>query len=288
MVSQTQSPKSAAATSLPKHTASSWSREPLLHFLLIGALLFGLDQLLLSRKDDPNTIVITAEVDDEAAQLFETARGRKPDADEMRALRQVWLDNEVLYREGLSLGVDRGDSAIRERVIFKALSLIDADLRVPEISDAELRAWFEARRDKYDTPARYDFEEAAISGERSELAVRALVARLNDGSAGDVEAGLRVFKGRPRTNIVQSYGADFANAVDTATLDVWQALQAKDGWRAMRVTARANVEPASFESLRGPVLQDWRDAKASELRTAAVRKIASRYTIRNDAEAAAR
>jgi len=286
MVSQTHSPK--AVSSRRASPWSSWSREPLLHFLLIGALLFGIDQLLLSRKDDPNSIVITADVDEEAAQLFETARGRRPNADEVRALRQVWLDNEVLYREGLSMGVDRGDSAIRERVIFKALSLIDADLRVPEISDAELRAWFEARRDKYDAPARYDFEEAAISGERSEATVRALVARLNDGSAGDVGADLRVFKGRPRANIVQSYGADFATAVDAAALDVWQALPTKDGWRAMRVTAKSALEPASFESLRGPVRQDWRDAAASELRTVAVRKIASRYTIRNEADAVAK
>ncbi|WP_293375088.1 peptidylprolyl isomerase [Nevskia sp.] len=268
--------------------SASWLREPLLHFLLIGALLFALDQWLLSSKDDLNTIVVTAEVDEEAAQLFESSRGRRPNAEEMQALRQVWLDNEVLYREGLSLGVDRGDSAIRERVIFKALSLIDADLRVPEISDAELRAWFEARRDKYDAPARYDFDEATVSGERSEAAVRAVVARLNEATATDIDAALRVFKGRPYANIVQSYGAEFAAAIDTAPPGVWQALPTKDGWRAMRLNARTASAPASFESLRGPVLQDWRDAIAADLRTAAVRKIASRYSIRNEADSAAK
>ncbi|MCX7062384.1 MAG: peptidylprolyl isomerase [Gammaproteobacteria bacterium] len=287
MVSQTQPPNAAAASCSPLPSAS-WLREPLLHFLLIGALLFAIDRALLDRRDDPNTIVITAEVDAEAAQLFETARGRKPNADEVRALRQIWLDNEVLYREGLALGVDRGDSAIRERVIFKSLSLVDADLPVPEISDADLRAWFEARRDTYDTPARYDFEEAALRGERSEATIRDLVARLASGDeAGDGDAELRVFKGRPRANIVQSYGDDFAKALDAAAPGVWQAMQTRDGWRAMRVTAKSALTPASFEALRGPVLQDWRDARSAELRTAAVRKIASRYTIRNDADAAA-
>jgi len=287
MVSQTQSPTVAAEPLTDHARVWSWLREPLLHFLLIGALLFGLDQLLLAGKDDPRTIIITAEVDREAAQLFESARGRPPDAEEIRALHQVWLDNEVLYREGLSMGVDRGDSAIRERVIFKALSLVDADLQIPEVGDAELRAWFEARRDKYDTQARYDFEEAAISGERSEATVRALAARLNDGSAGDIAAGLRLFKGRPRASIVQSYGADFAAAIDAASPERWQAMPTLDGWRAMRVTGKTAATPASFEALRGPLLQDWRDARAAELRTAAVRRIASRYTIRNDVEAAA-
>lgn len=298
MVSQTQPqtpPQSSAQAPTQAKTqaltaragAWSWQREPLLHFLLIGALLFGLDQLLLAGKDDPRSIIITAEVDREAAQLFESARGRKPDAEEMRALHQVWLDNEVLYREGLSMGVDRGDSAIRERVIFKALSLVDADLQIPDVDDTELRAWFEARRDQYDVQARYDFEEAAISGERSEATVRALAERLNDGSAGDIAAGLRLFKGRPRASIVQSYGAEFAAALDAASPERWQAMPTQDGWRAMRVTAKTAATPASFEALRGPLLQDWRDAKAAELRTAAVRRIASRYTIRNDAEAAA-
>ena len=58
---------------------------------------------------------------------------RAPSADELDALRKVWLDNEVLYREGLALQVDRGDVAIRERVIFKALSVVDAGTKLPRI-----------------------------------------------------------------------------------------------------------------------------------------------------------
>lgn len=284
------SPSPAAASAVPSvSSAGGWWREPLLHFVLIGALLFGLDRWLIAGEDDPDTIVITAAVDEDAARLFESARGRAPDAEERRALRRVWLDNEVLYREGLALGVDRGDSAIRERVIFKALSLIDADLRVPEIGDEALRAWFEARREKYDRPARYDFEEATVSGPRSEAAVRALVARLAaaDG-AGDAGASLRRFTGRPRGSIVQSYGTAFADAVDAASPGVWQALPTGDGWRAIRVTAKQPAEAAQFEQVRGPVLQDWRDATASELRSAAVRRLAGRYTIRDEAGAAAR
>src|SRR5688500_17439710 len=91
-------------------------REPLLHFLLMGAALFAADAVLLARDDDPNRIVMGAAVDEEARRAILGARGREPDAKELQALRQVWLDNEVLYREGLAMGLDKGDTAIRERV----------------------------------------------------------------------------------------------------------------------------------------------------------------------------
>ena len=89
----------------------------------------------------------------------------------------MWLDNEVLYREGLALRLDKGDTAIRERVIFKALSVVDAGIKLPPVDDAVLREWFEKNRAKYDEPARYDFQEAVLAGERSEAAVRAFAAR---------------------------------------------------------------------------------------------------------------
>ena len=108
-----------------------WMREPLLHFLLIGAALFALDGVLAARQDDPRHIVVGAAVDAEARQTFQAARGRPPTGDELRALRQVWIDNEVLYREGIAMGLDKGDTAIRERVIFKALSMVDAGTKRP-------------------------------------------------------------------------------------------------------------------------------------------------------------
>ena len=54
-----------------------WLREPLLHFLLLGGLLFGLDHYLVSRSDDPRTIVVGAAVDAEAKQVFKASRGRE-------------------------------------------------------------------------------------------------------------------------------------------------------------------------------------------------------------------
>jgi PPIC-type PPIASE domain len=262
--------------------SSGWLREPLLHFVVLGGLLFAVDQIVIRRAGDAHTIVVGADVDREAIETFKAVRGHEPNADELAALRRVWLDNEVLYREGLALQVDKGDAAIRERVIFKALSVIDSNVKLPPVDDNVLRKWFESHRDKYDEPTRYDFDEAALSGESSEAAVREFVQALNGGTPGDAKAGLRVFKGRPHANLVQSYGPELARALVDSQPGKWYALHTRDGWRAMRLNAITPAKPAVFEVLRGVVLHDWTDATASEQRTAAVRALAKKYNVRHE------
>ncbi len=281
--SSTLSTPHAAPTVRRPVRLPDWLREPLLHFVVLGALLFAADHLITGQVQDPRRITVSAEVDKEIKTLFEASRGRAPDADELKALQARWLDNEVLYREGLALQVDRGDKAIRERVIFKALSVVDANVTRPPLDEKVLRAWFESRRSKYDEPARYDFQEAVLAGDTSESAVRAFVLALNAGTPADEKAGLRLFKSRPRDNLVQSYGAEFARAVEQSAPGEWRALRARDSWRAIRVDAITPPRPAVFEALRGVVLQDWTDAVMAEQRTAAVRVLARKYSVKFEA-----
>ena len=278
-------PAEPAAPSPPPPPRFNWLREPLLHFIVLGGLLFAIDRVLIARADDPHVIVVGGDVDREAIETFKAARGRDPNAEELDALRRVWLDNEVLYREGLALQVDKGDTAIRERVIFKALSVIDSNVKLPPADDNVLRAWFENRRDKYDEPPRYDFEDAALSGGNSEAAVRAFVAALNSGTPGDAKAGLRVYKGRPQSTLAQSYGPNLAKELSASKPGEWRALETSEGWRAMRLDAIAAARPAVFEAVRGPVMHDWTDAVASEQRTAAVRALTRKYKIKHEVSA---
>jgi hypothetical protein len=255
-------------------------REPLLHFVLLGGLLFAVDRALVDEKQDRQTIVVGADVDEEAVHTFEQARGRKPNEKELEALHRVWLDNEILYREGLELGLDKGDPMLRERIIFKAISVVDSQIKLELPGEQALRAWFESRRHKYDEPVRFDFEEAALSGENSEAAVRDFVKILNEGAPGDAKAGLRVFKARPRPNLVQSYDEPFAVALEKATPGVWQALKTREGWRAIRLTGTTPPKPAAYDSIRGMLLQDWKDEKAAEARTAKVREFGKKYQVK--------
>jgi len=264
--------------------APAWLREPLLHFLVLGGLLFAVDHFIAGRADDPRTILVDANVDGQARQVFRNARGHEPNEEELYALRRVWLDNEVLYREGLALQVDKGDAAIRDRVIFKALSVVDAGLKLPPVDGKVLREWFERNRAKYDEPARYDFEEAVLAGDASEAGLRDFATALNAGAPGEGKAGLRMFKGRPLANLVQSYGPEFVKALDASPQGEWRVLPGRDGAHVMRLQSIASPKPAVFDNLSGVVLQDWTDAIMAEQRTAAVRALAKKYTVKIEAE----
>jgi hypothetical protein len=257
-----------------------WLSEPLVHFIALGALLFALDHFLVARADDPHTIVVSGEVNKELTQMFAESRNRQPTPEELKALQKVWLDNEVLYREGLANGLDRGDQMLRDRIIFKSMGLIESAVKVRAPDNKVLESWFQQHRDKYDEVPRVSFEEAALSGDNSEAEVQAFVTALNAGTPGDAKAGLRVFKARPLSSIDQAYGADFAKSLQALPLNRWTALQTRDGWRAMRVTEVRPGVQAEFAQRYATILADWKDANASDQRTAAVRELWKKYNIR--------
>jgi hypothetical protein len=253
-------------------------REPLLHFVLLGGLVFGAEYLIRSKQDDPSLIVVGPEVEQEARAIFRSAKGREPSPAELQILRERWVDNEVLYREGLALRLEQGDQTLRERVIFKALNVIESNLRLPEADEVALRIWFESHRDAYDSPALYDFSEALPSDTDPATAL-AFAAALNSGAQADVQSGLRIFQARPRNTIVPAFGSEFTDALDTLPLREWHVLPSSDGARIVRLERRVAGVRATFEEARPRVLQDWRDAKAQDLRSSAVRELAKKYRV---------
>ena len=255
------------------------AREPLLHFLLLGALIFGADRLIAAQRGDPQTIVVSADVRKESAEIFKSGMKRDPSPADLKVLVDRWVDNEVLYREGLALGLDRGDSSLRERVIFKALSLTQAGLNLPKIERDGLRQWFEARHARYDAPARVDFMEAVVNIERSAESLKPFVEALNGRGKSEVESSLRVFKDRPRGNLVQGYGEAFTAALEQATPGEWQALASADGLRVVRLVQLTAGEPARFEAIEEAVYRDWKDDTMAELTTRAVREMGKKFKV---------
>ena len=138
----------------------AWMREPLLHFIALGAVLFAMDHIIAGHADDPHTITVDASVDLPAREAFMHEYGRGPNAAELLSLRRKWLDSEVLYREGIAMQLDKGDPAIRARVIFKVRDMIESGLGRPTFDEKTLRVWFEKNRARYDQPsAPADFEK---------------------------------------------------------------------------------------------------------------------------------
>lgn len=258
----------------------AWLREPLLHFVLAGGALFAIDAVIAARTADPNEIVLTASVQAELRKIHLDEAGREPDTAEMQAMQRRWFDNELLYREGLSMGLDRGDSGIRDRVIFKALNVVDASLPQPKADEAGLRAWFDQHRARYDEPPRIDLFEAVMPGQPDAAAVAAFAQALNEGKADTATSGLRVFRSRPLASIEQAFGKDFANQLADVPLKQWQAMQTAQGPRAMMVEVRQAGQAVRFEDVQETVQKDWFDQRMAELRTEAVRALTQKYSLR--------
>jgi hypothetical protein len=254
--------------------------EPLVHFLLLGALIFGGDYVLNLNKEDPQIINVSKTVKDEAHQIFVNGLKREPNDSEMKVLLDRWVDNEVLYREGLALGLDRGDSAIRDRVIFKALSVTQSGITVPKVDVEGVRAWFEKRRERYDVPARFDFLEAVPSGSPKPEELEAFSQALNGLGKSDIESSLRVFKQRPRSNLLQSYGIEFTTALEKLAPGKWAILPSTSGSLLVRLEQITPGVPADFDKIKDDLYQDWRDDTMAELTTKSVREMGKKYKVR--------
>lgn len=256
-----------------------FKQEPLLIFMVIAAIIFVGDYLMSLTEEDPNAIVITPEIRQEARQIYSNSFKQEPSEKDMKILMDRWIDNEVLYREGVALGLDKGDSSIRERVIFKTLSVTQASINLPKLDENGLQKWFKEHADKYDAPRLIHFQEAVPSGKPSESELKNFVNALNGKGKSDVDSSLEIFKDRPRFTIVDGYGEDFTAALEKLPTSGWHLLDSKAGSRIVSLINVKEGEKAEFEEVKAKVYADWKNQTGAELSTKAIRDMGKKYTI---------
>jgi hypothetical protein len=106
---------------------------------VIGVAVFALDRMFAVRQSH-GTIVLDAKTHGELLGRFEDTFGRAPDMQEHQRLVDDWVREELLYREGLALGLDRDDVQIRSRLAKKMGYVVEGMVTVAEPSDSDLRA----------------------------------------------------------------------------------------------------------------------------------------------------
>ena len=164
-----------------------WLREPLIHFLLIGGLLFVFYGLLNdSAKNNDNHIVITIADIDHLKALWKKKWQRNPTQVELNGLIEQQIREEVMYREALALGLDQNDTIVRRRLTQK-LEFITADLAThAEPSDAELAEFLQAHIETFTTPSEISFEHVYLNtdkrGEEAQQDAQRLLNELKNSS----------------------------------------------------------------------------------------------------------
>ena len=270
-------------------------REPLLHFALLGAAIFGAYRLIAPPVSDASEIVITADrIASIAAQFSASHGGRPPRESELRATIDAYVRDEMLYREGLALGLDRDDPVVRNRVRQKA-ELLSDDALTREPSDRDLEAYLRAHQAEFDLPAPVSFQQIYIDpgrhrGDDLTLVVngvrKALTSGREPGTLGDRTLLPATMTEALPQDVEAAFGNDFARQVAAIDGDGWQGpLTTSYGLHFVRVTHRGETRRATLADARNVVAREWSRAQTAKLKEDFYRMLARRYTVRVAADA---
>lgn len=255
-------------------------REPLLHFVVLGALIFGIDAALHPPPKDEKVITVTKAMRQSFIDNFDEDKERVPTDAELEKMIESWIASEILYREGKALGVDRGDDMIRDRIAFKLQLLIFDQIRVPQPTEEQLRAWFA------DNHARFDEQESVgfyLTPPTDEATARRQLDDIQkQHESEDLQKQTRAILGRPVSSLAASFGEGFRDALLAMPQEQWNVVQSKDGWHVVRLDSRHAGALASFESVRDQAAKIWHTDETRKRAWEAVSRLKASYTIRTE------
>ena len=155
-------------------------REPMVHFLLIGAAIFALSAWFGGKDETAprDRIVVTEGRIRQLAEIFTKTWQRPPTAQELRGLVDAHIKEEVYYREAVKVGLDRDDTVIRRRMQQKMEFLTEPSEDALAATDADLEAFLAAHRAEFHVAPKLAFEQIFINPQRSEEPVAARAEKL--------------------------------------------------------------------------------------------------------------
>ena len=259
-------------------TLPNWTREPLVHFLALGAIIYIVLTWGATPVDPASRVISVGE--EEQAQIalgFERVMGRAPTDAELDAAIENYVRDEVLYREAIRLGLDQGDAVVRQRMVAKMDMSATAAAETADPSEEVLRAWYEENAEAYAGERLMTFEQAFFpSRDAADAALDGEVRGAAISLPGSVED-------ETMREVATVFGEQLAGGL--ATLEAseeWQGpIPSGFGWHLVRLT-RTRAAPASFEDVRGRVENDWRSAQIEARKARAFEILKSPYRIEID------
>ncbi len=261
-------------------------REPLLHFFVLGGLLFGVYGVLNRGSASARDEIVVSRGQLQNLQLqFERVWRRTPTSAELQALIDNWVREEIFYREGVTLGLDRDDAVVRRRVGQK-LEFIAESAAPPPATNAELQAWLDSHagqylieptyslRQVYFDPARHVHLDSEIAGAR-----RALTAGKEVG--GDPTLLPSSLEGASATDAQRVFGDEFAGALKTLPVGGWQGpVSSTFGVHLVTLTRHDRARPATLADVRAEVERDFTHARLQQASADFYDKLRAKYAVR--------
>jgi hypothetical protein len=272
-----------------------WLREPLLHFLAIGLVLFVADGVFdrgPDRSGNAGRIEVT-EGDLRQLEVAWTAQWRRPPTpEEMRNLVAARVREEILYREALALGLDKDDTIVKRRLAQKMEFLAEDVSGLREPAAEELRAWHARNGERFALPGRRSFRHLYFSPDRRGARARDGAARARErlaGASADAPAAAGLadafmfqdhYADRTPEQVGSVFGSKFAEALFQLAPGAWQGpVESGLGWHLVWVTSSVPGRVPAFEEIEGAVRAAWLDEQRAEARRRAFEAMAARYQI---------
>jgi PPIC-type PPIASE domain len=267
-------------------------REPLVHFALAGALLFGgyvaLNQGISSEEAEKPVVIGEGEVR-WLRETFASQWRRSPTRDEMDGLVATLVEEELLAREARALGLDENDTIVRRRLAQKLAFLVEDTSRIADPDEAELRRVYTKHAGRYLEEPRATFSQVYFSPQRRpapEADATAVLTRVSaaagDGKPPEGDPLLldRTYADLDQKAVEALFGAEFAQALFLLTPGAWAGpLKSAYGIHLVRLTALSPTEPRRFEDVRDKVLTDWRRERQREMKAAYIERLREKHGV---------
>lgn len=263
-------------------------RQPLVHFLVAGAVIFALNEL----RDPPepagsHRIVVTVAAVERMAGLWQKTWGRPPSEAELQALVRDYIKEEIYYREALRLGLDVNDTVIRRRLRQKMEFLSDTDAEALDPDQAVLQAFYEQNAGRYRKSPVFDFEQVYFSAEnvaRITPALKALRSGTDPQKLGDQISLPAAMTGADESRIARTFGSEFYAGLQSLELNVWSGpVTSGFGQHLVKIGRKDPARQLTLDEALKSVENDWRAAERIAALEAAFEKLRAGYEIEIEA-----
>ncbi|MCW8833515.1 MAG: peptidylprolyl isomerase [Colwellia sp.] len=254
-------------------------REPLLHFLFIGVVLFVVFDLFVPQKSANNSskthqkIVISKQLQQSLKLQFKNTWKRFPNELELSNLVNEYLREEVYYREALSLGLEQNDTVIRQRLRQKMEFMVQSSVNMIEANDEQLVAYLEKNKATYTQVKKIAFFQIFFKNENSEKQRSSIRRKLTSYTQVDEAITLNQSSVLPFINplsskqeIAQSYGEQFSDEIMSAPSGKWIGpIWSNFGEHFVFINHIKAAYLPELGQIRNQVLKNWRYQQAKEL-----------------------
>jgi hypothetical protein len=263
-------------------------REPTLHFLLIGLFLFLLYGRVAPEGADTRTIEVSAARIESLAGQFKAVWNRPPTEAELRGIIDSYVRDEVMYREGVAMGLDGDDTVIKRRVRQKMEVISEEAGAQLTPTDAELSTYLANNPDKFRRPPLLSFEQVYFSGEATTADIERLsaeaVAGLNRGEpASDFGQATMLpaqVAQQPLDLVARDFGEEFAEQLAELPVGAWHGpIRSGFGAHVVRIDKREPAALPPLAEIRTAVAREWENDRRERNRVESYRAMAKNYRI---------